>query len=100
MPIFIRSAPTDSATPTFGIKGGVEAGKKVIHAVKLFSHPANVGDFQSLLIHPASTTHRQLSEEEQASAGVQPGMIRLSIGTEGVGDIFYDLEQALAASQA
>lgn len=84
---------------TFGIKGGIEAGKKVINAVKLFSHLANVGDSKSLIIHPASTTHQQLSEEEQISAGVQPGMIRLSVGTEGIKDIINDLEQALTASQ-
>ncbi|WP_027088230.1 homocysteine synthase [Cohnella panacarvi] len=87
------------AIMTFGIKGGVEAGKKVINAVKLFSHLANVGDSKSLIIHPASTTHQQLSESEQTAAGVQPGMIRLSVGTEGIQDIIHDLEQALAASQ-
>lgn len=84
---------------TFGIKGGVEAGKKIINSVKLFSHLANVGDSKSLIIHPASTTHQQLGEAEQAAAGVAPGMIRLSIGTEGIGDIIADLEQAIAASQ-
>lgn len=84
---------------TFGIKGGLEAGKKVINAVKLFSHLANVGDSKSLIIHPASTTHQQLSESEQSAAGVQPGMIRLSVGTEGIQDILNDLNQALAASQ-
>jgi O-acetylhomoserine (thiol)-lyase len=84
---------------TFGIKGGVEAGRKVINAVQLFSHLANVGDSKSLIIHPASTTHQQLSEEEQASAGVSPGMIRLSIGTEAIDDILYDLDQAIRASQ-
>lgn len=87
------------AIMTFGIKGGVEAGKKVIDAVKLFSHLANVGDSKSLIIHPASTTHQQLSESEQTAAGVQPGMIRLSVGTEGIQDILNDLDQALAASQ-
>lgn len=87
------------AIMTFGIKGGVEAGKKVINAVKLFSHLANVGDSKSLIIHPASTTHQQLTESEQDAAGVQPGMIRLSVGTEGIKDIIHDLEQALAASQ-
>ncbi|GGG11010.1 homocysteine synthase [Paenibacillus abyssi] len=85
---------------TFGIKGGIEAGKKVINSVGLFSHLANVGDSKSLIIHPASTTHQQLGEEEQFSAGVMPGMIRLSIGTEGIEDILHDLEQALAASQS
>ncbi|MDF2934727.1 MAG: O-acetylhomoserine aminocarboxypropyltransferase [Paenibacillaceae bacterium] len=84
---------------TFEISGGVEAGKKLINAVKLFSHLANVGDSKSLIIHPASTTHQQLSEEEQISAGVEPGLIRLSIGTEAVEDILFDLEQAIAASQ-
>lgn len=84
---------------TFGIKGGIEAGRKLIHSVKLFSHLANVGDSKSLIIHPASTTHLQLSEEEQASAGVTPGLIRLSIGTESIDDILYDLEQAIKASQ-
>jgi O-acetylhomoserine (thiol)-lyase len=84
---------------TFGIKGGVEAGRKLINAVNLFSHLANVGDSKSLIIHPASTTHQQLDEQEQISAGVLPGMIRLSIGTEGIADILYDLDQAINASQ-
>ncbi|WP_270172331.1 homocysteine synthase [Paenibacillus sp. SYP-B4298] len=84
---------------TFEIEGGLEAGKKVINSVKLLSHLANVGDSKSLIIHPASTTHQQLSEEEQTSAGVTPGLIRLSIGTESIDDIIYDLEQAIAASQ-
>lgn len=84
---------------TFGIKGGSEAGKKVINAVKLFSHLANVGDSKSLIIHPSSTTHQQLDEAEQIGAGVLPGMIRLSVGTEGIDDILHDLSQALAASQ-
>lgn len=85
---------------TFEIKGGVEAGRKLINSVKLFSHLANVGDSKSLIIHPASTTHLQLSPEEQQSAGVSPGLIRLSIGTESIEDIIYDLDQAIAASQA
>ncbi|MNJ42065.1 Methionine gamma-lyase [compost metagenome] len=85
---------------TFEIKGGVEAGRKLINSVKLFSHLANVGDSKSLIIHPASTTHLQLSPEEQQSAGVTPGLIRLSVGTESIEDIIYDLEQAIAASQA
>ena len=87
------------AIMTFGIKGGVEAGKKLIDSVKLFSHLANVGDSKSLIIHPASTTHQQLSAEEQAAAGVTAGLIRLSVGTESIDDIIYDLEQAIAASQ-
>ncbi|WP_336787045.1 homocysteine synthase [Paenibacillus sp. MMO-177] len=85
---------------TFGIKGGVDAGKKVINSVKLFSHLANVGDSKSLIIHPASTTHQQLSAAEQEAAGVTAGLIRLSIGTEGIKDILADLDQALRASQS
>lgn len=85
---------------TFGVKGGIEAGKKLIGAVQLFSHLANVGDSKSLIIHPASTTHQQLTDEAQHAAGVSPGMIRLSIGTEGIADILYDLDQALRASQS
>ncbi|OKP98752.1 homocysteine synthase [Paenibacillus sp. P46E] len=84
---------------TFGIKGGAANGVKLIESVKLFSHLANVGDSKSLIIHPASTTHQQLSDEEQSAAGVTPELIRLSIGTESIDDILYDLEQAIAASQ-
>lgn len=83
----------------FGIKGGLEAGKKLIDNVKLFSHLANIGDAKSLIIHPASTTHQQLSPEEQLATGVTPDFIRLSIGLEHVDDIIADLDQALAASQ-
>lgn len=81
----------------FGVKGGVEAGRRFINNLKLFSHLANVGDAKSLAIHPASTTHSQLSEEEQRRAGVTPDFIRLSIGIEDIEDILWDLEQALAA---
>lgn len=84
---------------TFGIKGGLAAGKKVIENVKLFSHLANVGDSKSLIIHPASTTHSQLEEAGLESAGVSPGMIRLSIGTEAIDDILFDLDQAIRSSQ-
>jgi O-acetylhomoserine (thiol)-lyase len=80
---------------TFGVKGGYAAGKKFIEKVQLFSHLANVGDAKSLVIHPASTTHAQLSEEEQIGGGVSPDMIRLSIGLEDVEDLIWDLEQAL-----
>ncbi len=83
----------------FGIKGGLEAGKKLIDNVKLFSHLANIGDAKSLIIHPASTTHQQLSPEEQLATGVTPDFIRLSIGLEHVDDIIADLDQAIAASQ-
>ncbi|GIP45233.1 O-acetylhomoserine aminocarboxypropyltransferase [Paenibacillus sp. J45TS6] len=84
---------------TFGIKGGAEAGAKLIENVQLFSHLANVGDSKSLIIHPASTTHQQLSEDEQKAAGVHPELLRLSVGTENIQDILQDLEQAIAASQ-
>ncbi|WP_028558895.1 homocysteine synthase [Paenibacillus pinihumi] len=85
---------------SFGIKGGVEAGKKLIHGVQLFSHLANVGDSKSLIIHPASTTHQQLGEAEQLASGVTPGLIRLSVGTEAIDDILYDLETAIKLSQS
>ncbi|MED0660254.1 homocysteine synthase [Bacillus smithii] len=87
------------AVLTFEIKGGVEAGKKLIDSVQLFSHLANIGDSKSLIIHPASTTHQQLSSEEQLDTGVTPGLIRLSVGTEAIDDILYDLKQAIKASQ-
>ena len=80
----------------FGAKGGREAGARFIDNLKLFSHVANLGDAKSLAIHPASTTHSQLSEEEQIAAGVSPDFIRLSIGLEDIEDILWDLEQALA----
>ncbi len=83
----------------FGIKGGIEAGKKFIDNVKLLSHLANIGDAKSLVIHPASTTHQQLSAGEQVSAGVTADFIRLSVGLEDVSDIIADLEQALKVSQ-
>jgi O-acetylhomoserine (thiol)-lyase len=81
---------------TFGLKGGYEAGVKVVEGVELFSHLANIGDTKSLIIHPASTTHRQLSEEQLTAAGAGPDVIRLSVGIEDVADIIADLEQALA----
>ncbi|HLH55493.1 MAG TPA: O-acetylhomoserine aminocarboxypropyltransferase/cysteine synthase family protein [Verrucomicrobiae bacterium] len=84
----------------FGIKGGLEAGKKFINSVKMLSHLANIGDARSLVIHPASTTHQQLSAEEQAATGVTPDYVRLSIGLEDVADIKADIDQALAASQS
>ncbi len=83
---------------TFGIKGGVDAGRKLIDNVKLFSLLANVGDAKSLIIHPASTTHQQLTADEQVTTGVTEDLIRLSIGIEHVDDILADLDQALAAA--
>jgi O-acetylhomoserine (thiol)-lyase len=79
----------------FGIKGGATAGQKFIESLKLFSHLANVGDAKSLAIHPGSTTHSQLSDEQQTSAGVTPDFVRLSIGLEDIEDILWDLDQAL-----
>ena len=84
---------------TFGIKGGLDAGRKFIESLQLFSHLANVGDAKSLVIHPASTTHQQLSESDQQAAGVTPDMIRLSVGLEDIDDLIWDLDQALAATQ-
>jgi O-acetylhomoserine (thiol)-lyase len=80
----------------FGVQGGFEAGRKFIESLQLFSHLANIGDSKSLAIHPASTTHSQLSAEEQVSSGVSPDYIRLSLGTEDFADLQADLEQALA----
>lgn len=81
---------------TFGIKGGREAGQRFIDSLRLFSHVANVGDAKSLAIHPASTTHSQLNDEEMRAAGVTPDMVRLSVGLEDAEDLFWDLDQALA----
>ena len=83
---------------TFGVKGGYEAGIKVVENVRLFSHLANVGDTRSLILHPASTTHRQLSDEQRIAAGAGPDVIRLSIGIESAEDIIRDLDEALATT--
>lgn len=83
----------------FGIKGGIEAGKKFINALQLISHLANIGDARSLAIHPASTTHQQLSSEEQFATGVTPDFIRLSIGVEHLDDILRDIDQALKKAE-
>lgn len=85
-----------SALVGFGIKGGAEAGKKFIEALKMISHLANIGDAKTLAIHPATTTHSQLSEKEQAATGVTPDYVRLSVGIEHVDDIIKDIDQALA----
>ncbi len=85
---------------TFGVKGGYEAGIRVVEGVELFSHLANIGDTRSLIIHPASTTHRQLGEEQQVAAGAGPDVIRLSVGIESVDDLIRDLDGALRRSQA
>ena len=85
---------------TFGIRGGYEAGKQFQDSLQLFSLLANIGDAKSLVIHPASTTHQQLTSEEQQSTGVLPNLIRLSIGIEDINDIIADLENALIKSPA
>jgi O-acetylhomoserine (thiol)-lyase len=80
---------------TFGVKGGYEAGIKVVEGVEIFSHLANIGDTRSLIIHPASTTHRQLTDEQKAAAGAGPDVVRVSIGLETADDLIADLDQAL-----
>ncbi len=87
------------AVMSFELKGGLEAGKKFVEGLKLFSHVANIGDVRSLVIHPASTTHSQLSSEDQLHAGITPGMVRLSIGLEHIKDIKADLELGFAAAK-
>ena len=86
-----------SGLVTFGVKGGFEAAKKLTDATKVFSLLANIGDTKSLIIHPSSTTHQQLTEEQQVSAGVSQDLIRLSVGLEDINDLKEDLEQAFAA---
>jgi len=95
-----KYAPTGSGSVTsFEIKGGIEAGKKFVEALKLHSHVANIGDVRSLVIHPASTTHSQLSPAEQLTAGVTPGLIRLSVGIENIEDIKADITDGFAAAK-
>ena len=83
---------------TFGLKGGYAAGVRLVEGVNLWSHLANVGDTRSLIIHPASTTHRQLTDEQRTAAGAGNDVIRLSVGIETVDDLIADLDQALALS--
>ncbi|MEY4313183.1 MAG: hypothetical protein RLZZ319_692 [Actinomycetota bacterium] len=87
------------AVLSFELKGGVNAGRTLVESTELFSHVANIGDVRSLIIHPASTTHSQLTPEEQLNAGVTPGLVRLSVGLEHIDDIIADLEQGLAAAR-
>ena len=84
---------------TFGIRGGKNAGTRFIENVQFLSHLANVRDAKTLVIHPATTTHRQMTEEDQMKAGIKPDMIRLSIGLETLDDIIWDIDQALKASE-
>jgi O-acetylhomoserine (thiol)-lyase len=85
---------------SFEIKGGVEAGQKFVEALELHSHVANIGDVRSLVIHPASTTHSQLTPEEQLAAGVTPGLVRLAVGIEGLDDILADLDAGFRAAKS
>lgn len=94
----VDGQPGASGILTFGVKGGAAAGEKFIDACEFASHLANIGDAKTLVIHPASTTHRQLSEEELQRAGVSPDMVRLSVGIEDLQDILWDIDQALARS--
>jgi len=87
------------AVLSFELKGGVEAGKKFVESLELFSHVANIGDVRSLVIHPATTTHSQLSPAEQLEAGVTPGLVRLSLGLENIVDIKADLEAGFKATK-
>ena len=88
------------AVLSFELKGGIEAGKKFIESLELFSHVANIGDVRSLVIHPASTTHSQLSGAEQLEAGVTPGLVRLSLGLENIEDLKGDLEIGFAGAKS
>ncbi|MGZ6839205.1 MAG: PLP-dependent transferase, partial [Frankiaceae bacterium] len=88
------------AVLSFGIQGGAEAGRKFIDALELHSHVANVGDARSLAIHPATTTHSQLTEAEQFATGVRPELVRLSVGIEGIEDILADLEAGFRAAKS
>jgi O-acetylhomoserine (thiol)-lyase len=88
------------SVPAFIIQGGKEAGQRFVEALELHSHVANIGDVRSLVIHPATTTHSQLSEEEQLTAGVEPGLVRLSVGIESIEDILADLDKGFEASRS
>jgi O-acetylhomoserine (thiol)-lyase len=86
--------------PAFEIVGGIDAGKKFVEALELHHHVANLGDTRSLVIHPASTTHSQLTPEEQAASAVTPGLVRLSVGIEHIDDILADLDKGFAAANS
>jgi len=94
----IGGRPAASGLLSFGVKGGLAAGVKFIESAQFMSHLANIGDTRTLMIHPASTTHRQLSDDQQLAAGVPPDMVRLSVGLEHIDDILWDIDQALAAA--
>ena len=94
----VDGAPGASGLLAFGVKGGLSAGVKFIEAAQFMSHLANIGDTRTLIIHPASTTHRQLDDAQQLAAGVLPDMVRMSVGIEHIDDILWDIDQALSAS--
>jgi O-acetylhomoserine (thiol)-lyase len=103
----VDGAPGASGLLAFGVKsaagdaeGGKRAGAKFIEGAQFMSHLANIGDTRTLIIHPASTTHRQLDDAQQLAAGVLPDMVRISVGIEHIDDILWDIEQALAAASA
>lgn len=96
----VGGAPGASGLLAFGVRGGLTAGIAFIEAAQLMSHLANIGDTRTLIIHPASTTHRQLDDAQQQAAGVTPDMVRISVGLEHIDDILWDIDQALAASAA
>ena len=93
----VDGAPGASGLLAFGVKGGLDAGVRFIESAQFMSHLANIGDTRTLIIHPASTTHRQLDAEQQIAAGVLPDMVRMSVGIEHIDDILWDIDQALAA---
>lgn len=93
----VDGAPGASGLLAFGVKGGLDAGVRFIESAQFMSHLANIGDTRTLIIHPASTTHRQLNAEQQIAAGVLPDMVRMSVGLEHIDDILWDIDQALAA---
>ncbi len=94
----VGGVPGASGLLAFGVKGGLAGGVRFIEAAQLMSHLANIGDTRTLVIHPASTTHRQLDEAQQLAAGVAPDMVRISVGLEHIDDILWDIDQALAAA--
>jgi O-acetylhomoserine (thiol)-lyase len=96
----VDGAPGGSGLLAFGVKGGLDAGVRFIEAAQFISHLANIGDTRTLMIHPASTTHRQLDEDQARAAGVTPDMVRLSVGIEHIEDILWDIDQALAVASA
>jgi O-acetylhomoserine (thiol)-lyase len=96
----VDGVPGGSGLLAFGVKGGLGAGVRFIEAAQFMSHLANIGDTRTLIIHPASTTHRQLDEAQQLAAGVRPDMVRISVGLEHIEDILWDIDQALDAASA